>query len=87
MIDFKEAKPKTCWFLVEDTTDCYYSEQIRRVFKVKPTKKKLIETFKDNSLDLWQFKSAKKEEVESAVEQILDGKEIKSLFVREEIMY
>lgn len=83
----KQPKVKTCWFLVEETTDYYFSEEIKRVFKAKPSKKKLVETLKDKSLDFYQFTRATKEEFEGAIQEILDGKEVQRLSLREEQMY
>lgn len=52
MIDFKEVKPKTCWVLYEEYDDYYTITYYKRIFKSKPTKKKLKEAFLDKSLEL-----------------------------------
>lgn len=82
----KENKQKTCLVLFEEYDDYYTITRYKRIFKSKPTKRKLIEALQDKSLEI----STRIHALDNAVKELLEfGKSgnCENCYLEEQTLY
>lgn len=83
MTDSKETKPKTCWVLYEEYNDYYTYTYYKRIFKSKPTKKKLKEAFLDKNLEM----TTGRFNVDEVIKELLEGGSFDCINLVEQTIY
>lgn len=79
----KENKQKTCWVLFEEYDDYYTITRYKRIFKSKPTKRKLIEALQDKSLEI----STRIRDLDNAVKELSESGNCENCYLEEQTLY